>query len=140
MEIMNMKLKMMATLWDNTYRVAIDDGQGKYIGTARVVVNVPLPPEMLPENAPQVEPQLLVLVEDFGFRADKIINFETTLSDLLREKFRYEIPHIFFYYPSPSRCFKSNNFHNKVYNEQKLCKIHSFFCLFRLQLPLLRDT
>ena len=23
--------KMMATLWDNTYRVAIDDGQGKYI-------------------------------------------------------------------------------------------------------------
>ncbi len=35
-----MKLKMMATLWDNTYRVAIDDGQGKYIGTARVVVNV----------------------------------------------------------------------------------------------------
>ena len=90
MEIMNMKLKMMATLWDNTYRVAIDDGQGKYIGTARVVVNVP-----------QVEPQLLVLVEDFDFGADKIINFETTLSDLLREKFRYEIPHIFFYYPSP---------------------------------------
>ena len=81
MEIMNMKLKMMATLWDNTYRVAIDDGQGKYIGTARVVVNVPLPPE--------------------AFGADKIINFETTLSDLLREKFRYEIPHIFFYYPSP---------------------------------------
>ena len=37
MEIINMKLKMMATLWDNTYRVAIDDGQGKYIGTARVV-------------------------------------------------------------------------------------------------------
>ena len=50
MEIMNMKLKMMATLWDNTYRVAIDDGQGKYIGTARVVVNVPLPPEALPEK------------------------------------------------------------------------------------------
>ena len=101
MEIMNMKLKMMATLWDNTYRVAIDDGQGKYIATVRVVVNVPLPPEALPENAPQVEPQLLVLVEDFDFGADKIINFEATLADLLREKFRYEIPHIFFYYPNP---------------------------------------
>ena len=101
MEIMNMKLKMMATLWDNTYRVAIDDGQGKYIGTVRVVVNVPLPPEALPENAPQVEPQLLVLVEDFDLGADKIINFEATLADLLREKFRYEIPYIFFYYPSP---------------------------------------
>ena len=99
MEIMNMKLKMMATLWDNTYRVAIDDGQGKYIGTARVVVNVPLPPEALPENAPQVEAQLLVLVEDFDFGADKIINFETT-------------------------------FHNRSITSKKLCKIHSFFCLF----------
>ena len=26
MEIMNMKLKMMSTLWENTYRVAIEDG------------------------------------------------------------------------------------------------------------------
>ena len=33
MEIMNMKLKMMSTLWENTYRVAIEDGQGGYIGT-----------------------------------------------------------------------------------------------------------
>ena len=40
MEIMNMKLKMMATLWDNTYRVAIDDGQGKYIGPEGVVLKV----------------------------------------------------------------------------------------------------
>ena len=65
---------MMATLWDNTYRVAIDDGQGKYIGTARVVVNVPSTTQKaLPENAPQVEAQLLVLVEDFDFGADKII-------------------------------------------------------------------
>jgi len=39
--------------------------------------------------------------KDFDFGADKIINFETTLANLLREKFRYEIPHIFFYYPSP---------------------------------------
>lgn len=27
MEIMNMKLKMMSTLWENTYRVAIEDGK-----------------------------------------------------------------------------------------------------------------
>ena len=31
MEIMNMKLKMMSTLWENTYRVAIEDGQGGYL-------------------------------------------------------------------------------------------------------------
>ena len=66
MEIMNMKLKMMATLWDNTYRVAIDDGQGKYIGTTRVSSKMfHYHQKCLPENAPQVEPQLLVLVEDF---------------------------------------------------------------------------
>ena len=52
MEIMNMKLKMMSTLWENTYRVAIEDGQGGYIGTCRVVVNVPLDPSELPPNAP----------------------------------------------------------------------------------------
>ena len=98
----------------------------KYINCARVVVNVPLPPEALPENAPQVEPQLLVLVEDFDFGADKIINFETTLSDLLREKFRYEIPHIFFYYPSPQDVL-NQTISQWVYNEQKLCKIHGFF-------------
>ena len=110
----------------------------KYIGTARVVVNVPLPPEALPENAPQVEAQLLVLVEDFDFGADKIINFETTLSDLLREKFRYEIPHIFFYYPSPHDVL-NQTISQWVYNEQKLCKIHSFLFI-QLQFPLLRDT
>ena len=101
MEIMNMKLKMMSTLWENTYRVAIEDGQGGYIGTCRVVVNEPLDPSELPPNAPIVEPQMFVLVEDFSFDASKIINFETTLADLLREKFRYQIPHIFFFYPSP---------------------------------------
>ena len=34
---------------------------------------------------PIVEPQMFVLVEDFSFDASKIINFETTLADLLRE-------------------------------------------------------
>ena len=101
MEIMNMKLKMMSTLWENTYRVAIEDGQGGYISTVRVIVNVPLSPNELPPNAPRVEPQLFVLVEDFNFNSSALIRFETTLSDLLREKFRYEIPHIFFFYPSP---------------------------------------
>ena len=140
MEIMNMKLKMMATLWDNTYRVAIDDGQGKYIGTVRVVVNVPLPPEALPENAPQVEPQLLVLVEDFDFGADKIINFEATLADLLREKLSLRNSSYFLLLSKSSRCFKSNNFTIRSITSKKLCKIHSFFLFIQLQFPLLRDT
>ena len=64
-------------------------------------MNVPLPPEALPENAPQVEAQLLVLVEDFDFGADKIINFETTLANLLRENSVMKFLISSFYYPSP---------------------------------------
>ena len=73
MEIMNMKIKLMATLWENTYRVAIEDGQQQYLATVRVVVNTPLPEDVLPPNAPQVEPQLLALVEDFNFDGEKEI-------------------------------------------------------------------
>lgn len=80
MEIMNMKIKLMATLWENTYRVAIEDGQQQYLATVRVVVNTPLPEDVLPPNAPQVEPQLLALVEDFNFDANQILSFESTLA------------------------------------------------------------
>ncbi len=101
MEIMNMKIKLMATLWENTYRVAIEDGQQQYLATVRVVVNTPLPEDVLPPNAPQVELQLLALVEDFNFDANQILSFESTLAALLREKFQYQIQQVFFYYPSP---------------------------------------
>lgn len=101
MEIMNMKLKMMATLWENTYRVAVEDGHQQYLATVRVVVNIPLSPEQRPENAPNVEPQLFALVEDSTLTAKDIISFESTFSALLREKFKYQIDHVFFYYPSP---------------------------------------
>ena len=96
MEIMNMKIKLMATLWENTYRVAIEDGQQQYLATVRVVVNTPLPEDVLPPNAPQVEPQLLALVEDFNFDANQILSFESTLAALLREKFQYQIQQVFF--------------------------------------------
>lgn len=52
---------MMATLWDNTYRVAIDDGQGKYIGTARSSKCSTTTRNVTRKCTPQVEPQLLVL-------------------------------------------------------------------------------
>lgn len=101
MEIMNMKIKLMATLWENTYRVMVEDPESNYIATVRVIVNLPLDKELLPENAPSVEAQLLALVEDSILSSSEIISFETTFSALLREKFQYQIPNVFFFYPSP---------------------------------------
>lgn len=101
MEIMNMKLKMMATLWENTYRVMVTDPQGGYIATVRAIVNLPMPEDQLPENAPSVDAQLLALVEDSILQGPDIISFETTFSALLREKFQYQIPDVLFFYPSP---------------------------------------
>lgn len=98
---MNIRLQMMATLWENTYRVIITGEKDEYVATVRAIVNIPLDPTMLPENAPTVDPQLLVLVEDFVFEAKDIIPFETSLAALLQERFKYQIPHVFFYYPSP---------------------------------------
>ena len=101
MEIMNMKIKLMSTLWENTYRVAIEDGQQNYLGTVRVIVNIPIDESQLPSNAPKGDAQLIVLVEDFVFAPKDIINFESTLSALLRERFQYQIQPVFFFYPSP---------------------------------------
>lgn len=101
MELLNVDIQLMATLWENTYRGALKDQNGNYLGTVRVIVNVPLPPEQLPENAPQVPPQLLVLVEDAVLKADDIIDFETLFSVKIRERFKNQIDHVFFFYPSP---------------------------------------
>ena len=101
MELTNVNVKMMATLWENTYRMMVTDQNNNYLASARLIVSIPLPPEALPEGAPEVEPQLTVLVEDGVMSSDDIIQFETLLSAKLREKFQYKINTLFFFYPSP---------------------------------------
>ena len=80
MEMKNLFVKLMATLWENTYRAVVTDQNDQYVATARVIVNIPLSREVLPDNAPE---------------------FETILAAKVREKFNYEIMTVFFYYPSP---------------------------------------
>ena len=84
MEMKNLFVKLMATLWENTYRIVINDQNDQYVATGRVV-----------------EPQLLVLVEDGDLDSNNLIEFETILAAKIREKFNYEIMTVFFYYPSP---------------------------------------
>lgn len=101
MEMKNLFVKLMATLWENTYRAVVTEQNDQYVATARVIVNIPLSREVLPDNAPEVDPQLLVLVEDGNLDPNNLIEFETILAAKIREKFNYEIMTVFFYYPSP---------------------------------------
>ena len=54
MEMKNLFVKLMATLWENTYRAVVTDQNDQYVATARVIVNIPLSREVLPDNAPEV--------------------------------------------------------------------------------------
>ena len=107
MELLNLDIQLMATLWENTYRAAIKDQNGNYVASVRIIVNVPLSPDRLPPNAPKADPQLFVLVEDAVMESEDIIQFETLLSVHIREKFKNEIDQIYFFYPS-RRCAKQN--------------------------------
>ena len=44
MEMKNLFVKLMATLWENTYRIVINDQNDQYVATGRVIVNIPLSP------------------------------------------------------------------------------------------------
>ena len=101
MELLNLDIQLMATLWEHTYRAAIKDQNRNYVASVRIIVNVPLSPDRLPQNAPKADPQLFVLVEDAVMDSADIIQFETLLSVHIREKFKNEIDQIYFFYPSP---------------------------------------
>lgn len=101
MEIINLSVKMMATLWENTYRAILTNQDDDYTAAARVIINVPLPPELMPDDAPHVEAEMTVLIEDSLIDPNQIISFETIAAAKLRAQFNYEIINVYFYYPSP---------------------------------------
>ena len=59
MEMKNLFVKLMATLWENTYRAVVTDQNDQYVATARVIVNIPLSREVLPDNAPRSGPTVI---------------------------------------------------------------------------------
>ncbi|WP_298705104.1 hypothetical protein [uncultured Veillonella sp.] len=99
--MLNLSLQVLATLWENTYRIVAYDETNNYICTSRVIVSIPLNPDQLPDNAPHVDPELHVLVEDSSIKSDELLDFETIFAAKLREKFQYHINTIYFFYPSP---------------------------------------
>lgn len=103
-------IDFMRTLWENTYRGTIFDCMNHYVATIRMVLSIPLDREELPENAPEVAPLIIVLVEDTILTPKDILDFETVMSRLIVKKASSEYFHpdrCMFFYPSPAESFEA---------------------------------
>lgn len=102
-------VKVSKTLYQNTYRCVLNNENEEVIGTLRVVPGIPLDRAEVPENAPEVPPYLLVIVDDADINKDNLIDFEERVSYSLLKRFAtdYFVPqHCQFYYPSPAFVFE----------------------------------
>lgn len=100
------QLKLARTLWFNIYRAQVTDAAGEYLATLRLIPAIPLDREDVPADAPEVEPYVLVIVEDAVFTEDELVGFETRLADqLLAAMTQPDFAPAFcqFTYPTPPR-------------------------------------
>ena len=58
------KLRLARTLYNNFFRARLQDANGEDAGQLLIVPGLPLDRSQLPENAPEADPYLLVIVED----------------------------------------------------------------------------
>lgn len=103
-------IDFMRTLWENTYRGTVFDSMDHYIATIRMVLSIPLDREGLPENAPEVAPLIIVLVEDTVLTPQDVLDFETVMSKLIIKKASSEYFHpdrCMFFYPSPAEVLEN---------------------------------
>lgn len=101
----NLTLKVAKTLWYNIYRGAIHDAAGEYVATLRIIPGMPLDRSIVPDDAPEARPYLIVIVEDATIDLNDLVHFESAVTDSLlqtlsRETFKPEF--IQFFYPTPS--------------------------------------
>ena len=97
-------LQLAKTLFENTYAARVlNDNK------VRIVPCLPLDRSLLPADAPQVSPFLLVIVDDADINKDNLIDFEERVSLALLKRFSTEtvaFQHCQFYYPSPAFIFE----------------------------------
>ena len=105
-------LSVAKTLYHNTYRCTIKDEQDNIMGLLRIIPGLPLDRSEVPEDAPEVPPFLLVIVDDADITAESLLNFEENVSVNLLERFATETTrpkYCQFYYPSPAFVFSDDN-------------------------------
>ena len=115
MEKEKVTIKVAKTLYHNTYRCTVLNEQSETKALLKVIPQLPLSREEIPENAPEVPPFLLVVVEDADIDQNNLIHFEESVSVALINRFATEntVPtNCQFVYPSPAFFFSEKNLQN----------------------------
>lgn len=97
-------IKLMRTLWENTYRGTVFNSLGTYTATIRLIFSIPLDRDQVPEDAPKVGPVVFCLVEDTVLKPIQIIDFEEKMTPVILKRVSnqyFQPDHIIFFYPSP---------------------------------------
>lgn len=98
------QLRLQRTLYENFYRSILMDEMGNVIGRLSLIPNIPLGRSQVPENAPHVSANIIVIVEDADVNKDNLIDFEERTSYAILKRFSTEqiaFQQCLFYYPSP---------------------------------------
>lgn len=105
------RIDLMRTLWENTYRGTIFNYKEEYVATVRLILSIPLDRSEVPENAPEVAPNVIVLVEDTILSPIEVIEFEQAMSKIIAKKVSNEYfypDRIMYFYPSPEEGAETN--------------------------------
>lgn len=97
-------IDLMKTLWENTYRGTIFNYKEQYVATVRIILSIPLDREEVPDNAPEVSPSVIVLVEDTILTPLEVVDFEQVMTPILAKRLSsnyFRPDRIMYFYPSP---------------------------------------
>ena len=95
-------IDLMRTLWENTYRGTVFDYKEQYVATIRLILSIPLDRSEVPENAPEVNPSVIVLIEDTILSPLEVVEFEQIMSKIITKKVSSEYfqpDRIMYFYP-----------------------------------------
>jgi|GEM_PF-215237 len=87
------------------YRGTIFNYKEQYVATVRLIFSIPLDRSEVPENAPEVNPVIIVLVEDTTLSPLEIVDFEQAMTPILAKRLASEYfqpDRIMYFYPSPA--------------------------------------
>lgn len=102
-------LRLAKTLFENIYAAQVLNDNKDVIGKLRIMPCLPVDRSLVPADAPEVSPFLLVIVDDADINKDNLIDFEERVSYALLKRFSTEtvaFAHCQFYYPSPAFIFE----------------------------------
>lgn len=97
-------IDLMKTLWENTYRGTIFNYKEQYVATVRIILSIPLDRSEVPDNAPEVSPSVIVLVEDTILTPLEVVDFEQVMTPILAKRLSsnyFRPDRIMYFYPSP---------------------------------------